>query len=391
MSDTCMLKRPYDMNFGRFRNGCRKPLMAMVEVTQRCNMSCPVCFTDARGQAQDTPIEVIKAKIDKLVSEIGTIPLQISGGEPTLHPLLKEIVSYADARGFTNIELVTNGIRISKEQGYLSSLAKAGLSSVYLQFDGLRKDTYLRIRGQDMEDIRLRAIAAIRRAKMCCTLAVAVARNVNDNELGDIVRFGVENIDTVRAINFQAATRFAGRYDLADTGVGFTLEELIGLIEEQTGMAHGGFLTDVLGHHHCNAISLAYVVGGRLEPLFRYFGKEKIQRFLGSNRRETILDLFLGKERFLGKQLFRPQFWSLLRDAAAIFGKQPDIRSAMRSQHILLFVKSFMEHDRFDGERLHQCNYGIVDDRGIYSFCAYNNYHRINGRCDSEKILDEKL
>lgn len=366
-------------NFGLFSGGDHRPTMAMVEITNRCNMSCPVCFADAGPAPSDISPGVVKSRIDRLKSIAGVIPLQISGGEPTLHPHLPEIIDYAKSSGFNNIELISNGIRISREPDYLPRLKHAGLTAVYLQFDGLQEETHRALRGQNMIEIRDKSISAIRNAQLCCTLAVPVARGINDKEIGPIVRYGIENIDTVRAINFQSAARFTGRYNLSSTTSGYSLAELITLIERESGLVPGGFLTDVLGHAHCNAISLVYVVGDQLEPLFSHLSSDKLMAFLGNNRRGKIIDLFMGKARFCQKHLFNPKSWQLLIEAAAIFGSSPDLKSILQARHLILFAKSFMEKQTLDSNRVNQCCYGITTDDGVYSFCAYNNLHRFKG------------
>lgn len=365
-------------DFGMFRSGVRRPTMAMVEITNRCNMSCPLCFANSDATPSDIKLEVVKSRINNLISIAGIIPLQISGGEPTLHPFLPEIIEFAKSSGFKNIELISNGIRISSDPDYLTLLKKAGLTAVYLQFDGLRKETHLALRGRNMIEVREKSVQAIRKAELCCTLAIAVARGINDGEINDIVRYGVENIDTVRAINFQSASRFAGRYELAEDTSGYSLSELIALIERESCMDPGGFLTDVLGHPHCNAISLVYVIGDHFAPLFNYISRDKLLALLGDDQQRIIGDLFMGKERFCRKYLFDPKIWQLIIEAAAIFGDSPNLKSILQARHLLLFAKSFMEKETLDFNRIDQCCYGIATDDGVYSFCSYNNLHRFS-------------
>ncbi|MGI9536625.1 MAG: radical SAM protein [Desulfocapsaceae bacterium] len=369
--------RPADtFELGRFSGGSQRPMMAMLEITNRCNMSCPLCFTDAHHTAPDVGFDEIVKRLDTLLNLAGPIPLQISGGEPTLHPQLGGVVAEAKSRGFRNIELVTNGVKISTDPDYLDALVDRGLTAVYLQFDGLRRQTYEAIRGQDMSEVRMRSIETIRKARICCTLAVAVTPQVNDRELGDIVEFGISNIDTVRAINFQSATRFAGRYRVQSGEQGYSLAELVELIEEQCGLAKGGFVSDLFGHPQCNAMSLVYVVDGRLKPLFSYISPETRQNFLGREPRRILLDLFKGREYFCRKYLISPRTWKFLAEAVDIFGTEHRFQSLIKARHILLFAKSFMDRPALDPARLNQCCYGIVTEKGVYSFCAYNNLYR---------------
>ena len=366
--------------FGEFTGGASRPMMAMVEITNRCNMDCPVCFSDANNPAHDVPYDEVCRRLERLLAVTGTpVPIQISGGEPTLHRDLPAIVAHARRLGYRNVELITNGIRVSRRPELLQELARAGLTAVYLQFDGLRADTYRTIRGQDMTDVRARSIAAARAAGLCVTLAVAVTRGVNDDELGDVVRFAIDNLDTVRAVNFQSATRFTGRFDVpgAGTDTGYSLPGILDLVERQSGVPASSFRSEHMGHPLCNAMSFVFVVDGRLEPLFSYVTRDDLLAYLGDDSRDTVLGLFAGKREFLARHLCNPDAWRLLAKAAPIFANPLDV---LRTKHLLLFAKSFMERDALDPERVDRCCYGITDTEGVYSFCAFNNLYRFPGR-----------
>jgi len=325
----------------------------------------------------------VRRRLERLRAVTGgvPIPIQISGGEPTVHPDLGEIIALARQLGYRNIELITNGIRISRHPDLLASWKERGLTAVYLQFDGLRRNTYVTLRGQDMTEVRSQSIAAARRAGLCVTLAVAVARGINDDELGDVVRFGIANIDTVRAINFQSATRFTGRFAVADQRDGYSLPGILGLLEAQTGIPSDSFRSEHMGHPLCNAMSFVFVVEGRLEPLFKYITPEDMLRFLGDNRRDKLLGLFRGKKEFFSCYLSNPGAWKLMAKAAPIFGYNP--LNVLKTPHILLFAKSFMERDGLDPDRINRCCYGITDTDGVYSFCAFNNLYRFPERTRS--------
>jgi uncharacterized radical SAM superfamily Fe-S cluster-containing enzyme len=361
---------------GRFDASEQRPLMAMVEITSRCNMKCPVCFAGSTGSGSDLSMVDIQVRLLNLLEVAGPIPLQISGGEPTMHPELHTLIRFCRDRGFKNIELITNGIRIGREPGYLDSLVEHGLNAVYLQFDSLEERSLRAIRGRDMRSVRTAAVEAVRRSGACCTLAAAVTPGVNDSELGDVVQFGIDNIDTVRAINFQAAARFTGRYDLADQREPYRLDELVPMIETQAGIPAGGFLRDIGGHHDCNAMSLVYIIDGRLKPLLHHLSRESLDNFFGTDRREKLLDLFMGRERFARKYMTDPRAWKLLLEGTAIFGSPPSLGSIMKAKHLLIFAKGFMEKSKLDPKRIENCCYGIAAADGVYSFCAYNNLYR---------------
>ena len=211
------------------------------------------------------------------------------------------------------------------------------------------------------------------------TLAVAVARGVNDDEVGDVVRFAIDNVDTVRAVNFQSATRFTGRFDVpgAAPETGYALPGLLRLIEEQSGVPASSFRSEHMGHPLCNAMSFVFVVDGRLEPLFEYITRDDLLAFLGDDSRDTVLGLFAGKREFFARHLCNPDAWRLIAKAAPIFRKPLDV---LRTKHLLLFAKSFMERDALDPERVDRCCYGITGSEGVYSFCAFNNLYRFPDR-----------
>lgn len=384
-------KQPETENklFGQFLPKAKKPIMAMVEITNRCNMACPICYSNASVQAQDKSIEEVRIALEQLLELTETpIPLQISGGEPTLHDELPQIVAMAKEMGYRNIEVISNGIRIAREPDYLERLKQKGLTAVYLQFDGLQPKTTLAIRGQDMSVVRSKAIAAIRASDLCATLAVVVTKGVNDYEIGDIINFATKNIDVVRAINFQSATRLTGRFNLGDQYEGYALSDLLELIEGQTGIGADTFFSEHLGHSSCNAMSLVFVVGNRLEPLFKYINKNDALRFLGADSRDKILSTFGGKKYFFGRHLLSKEAWKLIAQAAPIFGNNP--YNVLKSRHLLIFAKAFMEKSALDPQRIANCCYAITCEKGVFSFCAYNNLHRFDSSIEvSDKKRDD--
>lgn len=363
-----------EVPYGQFQGNNHRPMMAMIEITNKCNMACPVCFSDANNPSDEVPFEEVVRRLQQLCDTAGPIPVQISGGEPTLHSALPEIIQSAVKMGFRNIELITNGIRISKQPEYLKRLVDLGLTAVYLQFDSLNPETLRTIRGQDMSEVREKAVASVREAGVCCTLAVAVTKGLNDHEVGDIIQYGIKNIDTIRAINFQSATKFTGRFDVPETGGGYSLPNLLRLIEKQTNLPADGFRSEFLGHPSCNAMSLLYVVNGELKPLFNYISRETLLAFLGDDSRGKVLDLFMGKERFCQQHIKNPHVWKALLEAAPIFGANP--MNVLKSKHILIFAKSFMEKSAMEDDRIHQCAYGISGADGVFSFCSFNNLYR---------------
>jgi uncharacterized radical SAM superfamily Fe-S cluster-containing enzyme len=188
--------------------------LAIVEVTDDCNLSCSYCFASSGPGGAHRSTEEIESLLDT-VAEAGGRPIQFSGGEPTVRDDLPDLVDRARSRGIDHVEVNTNGIRLATENGYAATLADAGVTAVYLQFDGLTSETYERIREVDLVTEKHDAIEACRAADLPVVLVPTVVPGVNDDEMGDIVRFALDNRDVVRSVNFQPVAHF-GRYEAND-------------------------------------------------------------------------------------------------------------------------------------------------------------------------------
>ena len=188
--------------------------LAVVEVTDDCNLSCSYCFASSGPGGDHRSTDEIEALLDT-VAEAGGRPIQFSGGEPTVRDDLPELVERARQRGIDHVEVNTNGIRLATEDSYADALAAAGVTAIYLQFDGLTSETYETIREVDLVDEKHAAIEACRDAGLPVVLVPTVVPDVNDHEMGDIVRFALENRDVIRSVNFQPVAHF-GRYATDD-------------------------------------------------------------------------------------------------------------------------------------------------------------------------------
>ncbi|NEX92014.1 radical SAM protein [Caulobacter sp. 17J65-9] len=220
--------------------------LAIVEVNEACNLSCPVCFADSSVKREGhRPLAEIEAMFDVLVDSEGEPDLvQISGGEPTIHPQFFEILAAARRRPIRHLMINTNGLRIAREPGFAERLAEfAPRFEVYLQFDSLKREALMDLRGADLSAIRVQALEALERVGLSTTLVVTLKRGVNDDEIADIVRFALK-WRCVRGVTFQPI-QDAGRNDgfdpkrhrivlsevrrrIAEAGV-FALEDLIPL------------------------------------------------------------------------------------------------------------------------------------------------------------------
>ena len=220
--------------------------LAILEINEACNLTCPVCFADSSVKREThRSLAEVERMLDTLVASEGEPDLvQISGGEPTLHPQFFEILAAARRRPIRHLMINTNGLRIAREAGFAERLAEfTPRFEVYLQFDSLKRDALMALRGADLSQVRIQALEALERANISTTLVVTVKKGVNDDEIADIVRFALK-WRCVRGVTFQPI-QDAGRNEgfdpnkdrivlteirrrIAEAGV-FALEDLIPL------------------------------------------------------------------------------------------------------------------------------------------------------------------
>ncbi len=224
---------PYDCGLcqSHERDGC----CVLLELTNRCNLRCPVCFASAGEQKpHDLPLEEIGKQYDLLMERGGPFNIQLSGGEPTMRSDLDEIIALGKEKGFSFFQLNTNGIRIAQEAGYAEHLAEAGVSVVFLQFDGLEDDIYRALRGASLMDIKIKAIDNCKAAGLPVVLVPTVAPGVNDHALGDILQFALSRAPHIRGVHIQPISYF-GRCGLEEPEVRLTIPAVLRRIEAQTG------------------------------------------------------------------------------------------------------------------------------------------------------------
>jgi len=179
--------------------------LAILEVNSACNLACPVCFADAEDMhGAHLPLPVIERMLDKLVESEGEPDVvQISGGEPTIHPHFFEILDAVKARPIRHAMINTNGVRIAQDPAFVDRLATyMPRLEVYLQFDSLNDDALMNLRGAKLSRIRRQALEALERAGISTTLVVTVKRGVNDHEVAALVRHALE-WSCVRGVTFQ--------------------------------------------------------------------------------------------------------------------------------------------------------------------------------------------
>lgn len=226
----------------------------LLEITQACNLRCPVCFASA-GEAEtaEPSLKEIKGWYEMLMAKGGPFNIQLSGGEPTLREDLPEIIRMGKDLGFEFIQINTNGIKLGESLAYAQSLKGAGLDCAFLQFDGLREDTYKQIRGRSLLHQKLQAIMNCKTSGIGVVLVPTLVPNVNVDEIGDILRFAGACMPWVRGVHFQPISYF-GRYPEGGEEKRLTLPEVLREIEGQTGgeMPLGAFIPPSSEHPYCS-------------------------------------------------------------------------------------------------------------------------------------------
>ncbi len=213
--------------------------LANVDLTNRCNLNCPVCFANANhsGYLYEPGIEQIRKMLQALrdTKPVAGRVVQFSGGEPTIHPQFIEILRMAKEMGFSHIQAATNGIRLT-DPDFALQCKEAGLHTLYLQLDGVTDDVYRKTRGENLAEKKLAVIRSCRKADLKIVFVPTIVKGLNDHQVGDIVRLAIENIDVVSGISFQPVA-FTGRiskHELAEKR--YTLSDLAYSVQEQTGL-----------------------------------------------------------------------------------------------------------------------------------------------------------
>ncbi len=246
----------------------------LLEVTAGCDLGCPVCFADAGGSvATDPDLATIAGWYRRVLDAGGPFNMQLSGGEPCLRDDLPEIIRLGRSLGFTFFQLNTNGLRLARDPDYLRRLQDAGLTTVFLQFDGTRDEIHARLRGRALADQKQAAIENCARHGVGVVLVPTLVPGVNAGEIGAIIAHALRYAPAVRGVHFQPISYF-GRYGRGQTtppdDERITIPEVIDAISVQT---HGAIRAESFRPPGCeNALcsfhgNFVIMPDGRLIPL----------------------------------------------------------------------------------------------------------------------------
>jgi len=396
---------PYDC--GICPNHKSQTILSIIDVTNRCNLKCPICFANAAsaGYVYEPTIDEIYEMIDNLAANkpVSVKALQLSGGEPTLRDDLPEIMKYAHTAGIHHVEVNTNGIRIAKDPVYLKRLLEADVSSFYLQFDGVTGEPFKVTRGLDLLSTKLQALENLRaEGHDSVILVVTLVRGVNDHQLGSIINFAAKNHDLIRCVNVQpvSITGRIARAKLVDYRI--TIPDFMQLVEEQTngqiekrdfypvptvvpfaravGALKGHRYPEFTMHEHCGMATFVFVENGKLTPITRYANIDafmdsmnEVARLANSGKSIRAKIKAMESLRHMKLKVLGPLVNGVVKE-----GNYEALGKLMR-QIVMIGAMHFMDPYNFDLERAERCgiHYAVPDGR-IIPFCTMNSLHREN-------------
>jgi uncharacterized radical SAM superfamily Fe-S cluster-containing enzyme len=365
-----------------------------------------MCYASSTPGGQHYSLDECKRAIDRLVKVEGRPEvLQLSGGEPTIHPQFLQVLEYALAQPIDYVQVNTNGIRFARDPQLIEVLARHRQRlEVFFQLDGLNDEISLQLRGEPLLDVKLRALELLGQADLHVTLAVTLQGGVNNEQLGPLVRFAVER-PWITGMNFQPAT-YSGRHYLPEQLESrITFPDVIKGIAEQTGglFREDDFMPLPCAHPNCHSIAFAWRNGETVVPLNRFIDARNNFDLLANGicftrpqARNLILQ-YLGRQGCCGGQcasdaggqtpglpVLSPAKVSPQHDPcsapddaskeffANVLAEQIGARDLFR-----LTITSFLDAYNFDVRRLMKCcTHHVLPSGHVIPFCAYNTLYR---------------
>jgi len=394
--------------------------LALVDLTNRCNLQCPICFANANAAgyvyepSYEQVVEMLQTSLDE--RPVPCKVIQFSGGEPTIYPHFFKVIKKAKELGFSQIQVATNGLKLAANDDFCQKMKDAGTNTVYLQFDGLRDEDYVTARGRKLLDIKLKAISNCRKVTpkpLATVLVPTIVKSINDDQVGEIVKFAVDNPDVIRGVNFQPVS-FTGRINTKELEQKrYTLPDLVSDLEKQTDflrkddfypvsfVAPISDLISILSnkeeitftpHPHCGLATFVFIHDGTVTPIPRFVNVEglfsRMDELAGKARRYQffikLIKKFRKKEDF--SKAFDKYFGEYIDkdkmpEGLDILDVLSDISSRKNKKSVGNFAwktlmiggMHFQDAYNYDIERVKRCViHYVVPDGRIIPFCAYN-------------------
>lgn len=395
-----------------------------IDLTNRCNMMCDPCFMDANqvGYVHELTLDDVKGLLDDAISikPRRQMTVQFSGGEPTISPIFLESVRYAREVGYFSVQAATNGIRFAQEPEFAVQAREAGMRIAYLQFDGVGEAANSHRKVGNLFEVKLRAIENLYRAGIDVALVVTIVNTVNNDQVGRIIKFALDNCDKISFVSFQPVS-FTGRdEDISDEQrqqQRYTLSHLAEDVKRQTGVTEplrdwfplsaAGVLSDVTdllkgpgedwgtmkcGCHPDCGISTAFMVSKKTKewaPLPQFINVERFfadaQLISDSARRPLLTKLQMALSLLRNYDPSKAPKGFALKDLLKKFDKQSGgglggklgaVENGDRKsdEWLIMFVAGMWFQDlwTYDFRRTEMCIIPYATQMGEISFCAYN-------------------
>jgi uncharacterized radical SAM superfamily Fe-S cluster-containing enzyme len=389
-------------------------ILGLIDVTNRCNLKCPVCFANAAVSKHlyEPSYEEIRKMLQNLRSNepVPTPAIQYAGGEPTVRKDLVDLIKLAKEEGFRHTQIATNGLRLARSPELVKELKEAELNTVYLQFDGVTEEPYLKIRNKDLLAIKLKAIENCRKVKLGIVLVPTIIKGINDDQIGDIIQFAVDNIDIIRGVNFQPVS-FAGRTPSDEVEEQrITIPDFEALVEKQTDSKIkvedfypascvspvSEFIEAIEGkrqvtftcHQHCGAATYIFIDDGEIIPITQFVDVDRFFDLLSKSTKDVKKGGLRGKAKTVARATLElPRTVDMSKSPSSVDIKtiltsvfKERSYSALGDFHhntLLIACMHFMDPWNFDQDRVKRCviHYAVPDGR-IIPFCSMNNIYR---------------
>jgi uncharacterized radical SAM superfamily Fe-S cluster-containing enzyme len=381
--------------------------VGLVEITSSCNLSCPMCYAHSGPGGKHLSYEACIAAIDRLVAVEGRPEvLQLSGGEPTIHPEFLHVFEYGCAQPIDIVMINTNGIRFAHDAEFTRRVAEQKHRlEIYFQFDGFDDAIYQSLRGEKLLDVKLRALDALGRHGIRTTLVTTLQPDLNEDHIGRIVRFGLER-PWITGVSFQPAT-YSGRFVLPEQlEKRLTFPDVVQRIVDQSeGLFQTtDFMPLPCAHPNCHTLGYAYRSQYGVVPLSRFIDAENHLDILANGitfnrpRARQLIEQYLGslgccaggncggEANGVGEQTTAaPQLVQLgcttggnrLEQAADEFFRRALAEDLSPADVFRITITSFLDAYNFDVRRVMKCCiHHVLPSGHVIPFCAYNVLYR---------------
>ncbi len=354
--------------------------LTLIEITDRCNLECPVCYADsAPTRGSHRSLEQIEFMMDELVKNEGEPDVvQISGGEPTIHPQFFEVLDLAKSKPIRHLMVNTNGVRIARDREFAQRLADYGPGfEIYLQFDSLKPGPIETLRGENLLEVRMQALAHLNEFNISTTLVVVLRQGLNDQEIGEILEFAIQQ-PCVRGVTFQPI-QHAGRTENFDPATDrLTLAEVRQQILKQSSLFTPDDIIPVPCHPDCIAMAYALKADGQAYPLSRYMDPALLLDAAGNTIRYEEDPSVRGKVFGLFALNHSPQSTShAVHDLLCCLPKI-EAPEALGYQNIFrVIIMEFLDAWNFDVRSVKRsCIHIVHPDGRVIPFDTYNLFYR---------------